>query len=161
MNQLFSSLSRFSRSEQTILVAGSLVIFLYLLWMVILAPLQHKRDHLLEVNAATEQSLGRVQLLARQVQNLSQQSNQSAAGGSDNISGLIDASLHDNGLSMTNFTPGTNGEVRISIAKAGSEPLMQWLYELETKHHLAIRELSITASNDPGQVAVNIRLLKP
>lgn len=160
MNKLVDTLTHLNRREQTMILGIAIVVMLYLLWMVVIGPLEHKRTRLLTTNTATEQSLGRVQLMARQIENLGQQTSQAAAG-QDSISGLIDSTLRENGLAMSNFTPGGGGEVRVRIDKAGSDALMQWLYDLEVKHQVAIRELSITATNDSGQVAVNIRLLKP
>ena len=156
MNQLLASLSRFNRREQTILLVGAIAILLYVLWVALLAPLQHKRDRLMETNVATEQSLGKVKLLARQLENISQQSGHVG----ENITGLINSSLSENGLSLSGLQPGAGGEVRVRIDKANSDAMMQWLYDLETKHHIAIHDLSITSSNDPGQVAVNVRLVK-
>ncbi|HWV14128.1 MAG TPA: type II secretion system protein M [Cellvibrio sp.] len=158
MKKLLDSLAQFNRREQTIMLVGALLLVLYIFWMLALAPLQKKRDRLLNSNVASEQSLGRVQLLVSQLQNLSQQSQ--AGAGDDNINGIINASLQENGLAMSSFTPSAGGEVRVRIDKASSEPLMQWLYDLETRHHIAIRELNIAASNDPGQVSVTLRLLK-
>lgn len=159
MEKLLSSLSQFNRREQMTLLIGAVLITVYILWLAVLSPLKHKRDSLLKTTTATELSLGKVQLLARQFEVLAQQSNQASAGG--DISGLIDSSLRDNGMTMSSFTPGAGGEVRVRIDKAASEPLMQWLYDLEVKYHIGIRELSITASNDPGQVSINLRLIKP
>lgn len=158
MKKLLDSLAQFNRREQTIMLVGALLLVLYIFWMLALAPLQKKRDRLLNANVASEQSLGRVQLLVNQLQNLSQQSQ--AGAGDDNINGIINASLQENGLAMSSFTPSAGGEVRVRIDKASSEPLMQWLYDLETRHHIGIRELNIAASNDPGQVSVTLRLLK-
>lgn len=159
MEKLLSSLSQFNRREQAALLGGALLVALLVLWLVLLSPLNHKRDLLLQTTTGNQQALGRVQLLASQLQNLGRQSNQAAASG--DISGLIDASLRDNGMTMSSFIPGTGGEVRVRIDKVASEPAMQWLYDLETKYHIAIRELSITATNDPGQVSINLRLVKP
>jgi general secretion pathway protein M len=158
MEKLLSSLSQFNRREQMMILAGGVLVAVYILWLALLAPLQNKRDTLLKTTTATEQSLGRVQILARQFEALAQQSNQ-ANEGSD-ISGLIDASLRDNGVTMTSFTPGAGGEVRVRVDKITAEVVMQWLYDLETKHHLGVREFSITSSNDPGLVAINVRLIK-
>jgi general secretion pathway protein M len=160
MDKLLASLSQFNRREQTTLLIGALLVALYLLWIVVLSPLNNKREQLIKTTTSTQQSLGRVQVLARQFEQLAQQSNQASVAG-DNLSGLIDASLRDNGMTMSSFIPGTNGEVRVRIDKVATEPLMQWLYDLESKYHIAIRELSITASNDPGQVSINLRLVKP
>jgi general secretion pathway protein M len=160
MDKLLASLSQFNRREQTTLLIGALLVALYLLWIAVLSPLNNKREQLIKTTTSTQQSLGRVQVLARQFEQLAQQSNQASVAG-DNLSGLIDASLRDNGMTMSSFIPGTNGEVRVRIDKVATEPLMQWLYDLESKYHIAIRELSITASNDPGQVSINLRLVKP
>lgn len=160
MDKLLASLSQFNRREQTTLLIGALLVALYVLWIALLSPLNNKREQLIRTTTSTQQSLGRVQVLARQFEQLAQQSNQASVAG-DNLSGLIDASLRDNGMTMSSFIPGTNGEVRVRIDKVATEPLMQWLYDLESKYHIAIRELSITASNDPGQVSINLRLVKP
>lgn len=160
MDKLLASLSQFNRREQTALLIGALLVALYIVWIAILSPLNNKREQLIKMTTSTQQSLGRVQVLARQLEQLAQQSNQSSLG-NDNLSGLIDTSLRDNGMTMSSFIPGTNGEVRVRIDKVATEPLMQWLYDLESKYHIAIRELSITASNDPGQVSINLRLVKP
>jgi len=159
MEKLLGSLAQFNRREQMTLLIGGLIVGLFIIWMLVLAPLTHKRDRLLQTTVSAQQSLGRVQVLARQFEMLSQEASQMNSGG--DISGVIDSSLRDNGMVMSSFTPGTNGEARVRIDKTGSEPLMQWLYDLEVKYHIAIRELSITASNDPGQVSVNLRLAKP
>lgn len=159
MEKLLSSLSQFNRREQMMLLSGGVLVGVYILWLAILSPLQNKRDSLQKITTNTEQSLGRVQLLAKQFEVLAQQSTQANTG--SDISSVIDASLRDNGITMTSFTPGSGGEVRVRVDKITSELVLQWLYDLETKYHIAIRELSITASNDPGQVSINLRLVKP
>ena len=160
MNEMLAYLSKFNRREQTLLLAGGLVVAFYLLWVLVLHSLQHKRDTLIASTVATEQALGRVQLLARQLETIGSGASQAAANGAD-INGLINASLQENGLAMSSFIPGAGGEVRVRIDKAASEPLMQWLYDIEVKHHLSVKELSMSATNEPGQVSVNIRLVKP
>ena len=160
MEKLLNSFSQFNRREQITILVGGVLLAFYLVWMIVISPLQTKRQNLLTTNTSAQLALGRVQLLARQVQSQMQAGGQTS-GSSENISGLIDSSLREVGLSMSSLVPGAAGEVRVRIDKASSESLMQWLYDLEVKHQVSIRELSITASNDPGQVAVNVRLLKP
>jgi general secretion pathway protein M len=159
MNPLLKSLARYNRQEQAAILVGALALALALVWLLLLAPLQHKRDQLLTTNVATVQALGRVQLLASQIKTLSEQSAQAGAS-SDSIIGVINTSLSDNSLAMSGLQPSANGEVRVRIDKAAADAVLQWLFELETKHHLSVRELSITTLNSPGQVAVNVRLVK-
>src|SRR6188508_1708742 len=89
MDKLLASLSQFNRREQTTLLIGALLVAFYVLWMAVLSPLNSKREQLIKTTTNTQQSLGRVQVLARQFEQLAQQSNQASVA-NDNLSGLID-----------------------------------------------------------------------
>lgn len=158
MNQLFTFLSRYNRREQTMLLGVGVIVILYLLWMLVLAPIQANRDKLAKGNTTANQTLGRVQIMVAQIQQVRGQN--AHAGESENINGLIDSTLRANGLAMSGFQPGTAGEVRVRLDRAAYEPLMQWLYDIEFKHGINVRDLSIASTNDPGQVTVNLRLQK-
>lgn len=160
MDNLFTFLSRFNRREQTIMLVGGVALAIYLVWMIVVAPLQAKRDAQMLANVSTTQSLGRVQTLAEQIKQSRAVGGQSAEG-NENINRMINQTLEANGLSMSGFQPGTGGEVRVRLDRASFEPFMQWLYDLEYKHNVAVRDLSIASTNDAGQVTVNIRLQKP
>lgn len=157
MNQIFTLLNKYNRREQMMLLACALAVAAYLLWLVVLAPIQNKRDQLLVANTASTQALGRVQIMAAQIQQMRAQGN---TGSAANISGVIDSSLRANGLNMSGFQPGANGEVRVRLERAPYEALMQWLYEMEFKQGISVSDLSIAATNDIGQVSVNLRLQK-
>ncbi|MEN0039366.1 MAG: type II secretion system protein M [Cellvibrio sp.] len=157
MNQLLNFLNKYNRREQMMILGCGLAVVLYLLWLMVLVPIEKKRDQLYAANTASTQTLGRVQIAAAQIQ---QARNAGASASNDNINGLIDTTLRANGLSMSNFQPGANGEVRVSLDRAAYEPLMQWLYELEFKQGIRVIDLSIVSTNDPGQVRVNLRLQK-
>ncbi|ACE83545.1 type II secretion system protein GspM [Cellvibrio japonicus] len=158
MNQLFAFLNRYQRREQIALLALGIAVVIFLLWILILAPLQKKREQLQTANTAATQTLGKVRIMAAQIQQARDQGGQARSG--ENISGLIDSSLRGNGLTMSGFQPGVAGEVRVRLDRAAYEPLMQWLYELEFKHGVSVRDLSLAATNDPGLVTVNLRLQK-
>lgn len=155
MNQLLNFLNKYNRREQMLILGCGLAVVIYLLWLIVLVPIQNKRDQLLAANIASTQSLGRVQIAAAQIQ---QFRSAGASGSTENISGLIDSTLRANGLSMSNFQPGANGEVRVRLDRAAFGPLMQWLYEIEFKQGITVSDLSIVSTNDPGQVTVTLRL---
>ncbi len=157
MNQIFTLLNKYNRREQMMLLACALAVSVYLLWLVVLGPIQNKRDQLLAANTASTQALGRVQIMAAQIQ---QMRDQGTTASSANISGAIDSSLRANGLSMSGFQPGANGEVRVRLERASYESLMQWLYEMEFKQGISVSDLSVAATNAVGQVTVNLRLQK-
>lgn len=157
MNQFLNFLNKYNRREQMLILACGLAVALYLVWLMVFVPIQKKRDQLLAANVTSTQTLGRVQIAAAQIQ-------QARAAGmnvsNDNINGLIDSTLRANGLSMSGFQPGANGEVRVRLERAAYGPLMQWLYEIEVNQGIRVSDLSIAATNDPGQVTVNLRLQK-
>jgi general secretion pathway protein M len=157
MNQLFTLLNKYNRREQMMLLACGLAVAVYLLWLVVVVPIQKKRDQLLTANTASTQALGRVQIMSAQVQQMRSQGNSVNPA---NISGVIDSSLRANGLNMSNFQPGANGEVRVRLERASYDALMQWLYEMEFKQGISVSDLSIAATNDVGQVSVSLRLQK-
>jgi len=157
MNQLLNFLNKYNRREQMLILGCGLVVLVYLLWLLVLAPIQNKRDQLFAANTASTATLGRVQVVVAQLQ---QMQSRGASSGDENISGLIDTTLRANGLSMSGFQPGSNGEARVRLDRAAYQPLMQWLYELEFKQGITVSDLSIASTNDPGQVTVNLRLQK-
>lgn len=159
MTKFFEFLSRYNRREQTMLLVGGLAIFIYLLWKILLVPLQDWRDQQLQNNASATQALGRVKILSarlEQYRTVAQGAGQQDA----NISRLIDASLRANGLSMSGFQPGTGGEVRVRFDQVPYERLMQWLYDIEYQHDIGVTDLSMAATSEQGLVTVNIRLQK-
>lgn len=157
MNQLLNLLNKYNRREQMMILGCALALVLYLVWLLLLTPIQKKRDQLYQANISSTQTLGRVQILAAQVQQLRAQG---SANANENINGLIDSSLRNNGLQMSGLQPGANGEVRVRLDKAAYQPLMQWLYEMEYKQGIHVTDLSLASTNDPGQVTVNLRLQK-
>lgn len=160
MNKLFDALSKYNRREQTILLVGVLAVVLYILWMGVLSPLKEKREQQLLTNASTAAALERVKVLAARINNAESAANQQSAATSGNISQLIDSTLQANGLRMSGFQPGTRGEVRVRLDNVSYAAITQWLYDLEYKHDVGIKDLSMASTTTPGQVTANVRLSK-
>jgi general secretion pathway protein M len=158
MNELFALLNKYNRREQTMLLGLAVFLVVYIFWVAILSPLYNKRDTLIRTNAAASESLGKVQLMSAQIQQLRNQGVQGQV--SDNINGLVSSSLNANGLKMDGFQPGPSGDVRVRLEMARYDALMQWLYDLEYRHGISILELSLSETRDAGLVTVNIRLQK-
>jgi len=157
MNALVTQFSQLNRRDQAALLICGLILGLYLLWALLLNPLAEKRASQLQANNTATQSLGRVKILAARLEQ-SRQQTPTNQGQNTNLSQLVYSSLQENGISLSQFQPGTAGEARVRIDRTAYGPLMQWLYDIELKHKITVRELSIGSSNDPGLVTVNIRL---
>ncbi len=160
MNRFLELFSKYNRREQTILLAGAVSIVLYVLWVGVLAPLKESQAAHQNMNTATTAALSRVKILAAQITQSRSDDAKAAQGDSNNISQLIDTSLRARGLSMSGFQPGTKGEVRVRLDNVAYSPVMEWLYDIEYKHDISIRDLSLTVSSAPGHVTVNVRLHK-
>jgi general secretion pathway protein M len=158
MNELLIWLNKYNRREQSMLLGLAIFLVLYILWIALLSPLYNKRDHLIRTNAEASQSLGKVQMMSAQIQQLRNQGVQSQSGG--NINSLVSSSLNANGLKMDGFQPGSTGDVRVRLEMARYDALMQWLYDLEYRHGISILELSLSETRDAGLVTANIRLQK-
>ncbi len=158
MNEIYTFLNRYSRRDQLAMLSLGLVLVLYIAWLLVVKPLEKKRDQTYSANQAATQTLGKVQLQVAQIkQARAQGANPSDAG---NINALIDSSLRANGLSMSGFQPGAGGEVRLRLERAPYDALMAWLYEMEFKRGVAVKDISVAATNDAGIVTVNLRLQK-
>lgn len=159
MKAVFDWLSRYNRREQTILLIGGVAVLLYLLWKAVLVPIADWKERQLNANRAVSQSLGRVELLAAQIE----QARTNAQSGQDddsNLSALVDSSLQANNLSMSGFQPGTGGQVRVRLDDVPYDRFIQWLYDMEYQHGVSVVDFSMAGTSEQGRVTVNIRLQK-
>lgn len=157
MNRLFRFLSRFNRREQSMLLLGGLAVALWLLWVALLAPLQERRDNAELAREAATETLSRVQMLAARIRDYREREDD-GTGDSASMARIIDDSLSANDLSMSGLQPGTAGEVRVRLDQVPYARLVAWLHDLEYRHDLAVRDLSVAATNEPGMVNVTVRL---
>jgi len=158
MNQLFEWLARYNRREQSLLLSGALVVFLYILWKGLLVPLQDWRHEQMQANQRASQTLERVKLLSARLERAQARAEDQPGARNTNISSLVDSSLRDNGLDMTGFQPGTGGQVRVRLDEVPYDQFMQWLYDVEYQHGLSVVDFSMSGTQAAGRVTVNIRL---
>lgn len=156
MNDFLLKFNRYQRGEQMALLALGVVLIVFFVWVLVIAPLHNKRTQLAAMQTAATATLGKVQLMVAQIQ----QQGATANSGDENINGVIDSSLRAAGLSMSSFQPGANGEVRLRLDRANYANLMQWIYDVEITHSITVKDLSIAATNDIGFVNANFRLQK-
>lgn len=158
MSELIQFFNKYNRREQILLLGLAVFLIAYIFWVAILSPLYAKRDNLIRINAQASEDLGKIQIMAAQIQQLRNQGAQARSGG--DISGIVDRSLQANGLRMDGYQPGPAGDVRVRLEAARYDALMQWLYDLEYTHGISILELSLAETRDVGLITVNLRLQK-
>ena len=158
MNQLFEWLARYNRREQSLLLSGALVVFVYILWKGLLVPLQDWRQEQMQANQRASQTLEQVRLLSARLEQAKARSEAQPSSRGTNISSLVDSSLRDKGLDMSGFQPGTGGQVRVRLDEVPFAPFMQWLYDVEYQHGLSVVDFSMSGTQAAGRVTANIRL---
>ncbi len=149
---------RLSRRDQIALLLLLMALLAYCLWFGVVATLQQQSAQQQQRTLATEQALVRVQGLVSEIGELEAQGI-AEPGAASNLPQLVDRSLRENQLSMSGFQPGRDGDVRLRLEAANFEQLMQWLYELESRHGIRVGELSLLPTIQPGQVSVQVQLM--
>jgi len=157
-SEFIAGFYRFNRREQIILLWGALAVMLYLLWQLVLAPIQQMTQMQIERNKSLAITVAQVQTLATTLLTSEAPKKTSKKGGS--IAELVDRTLGAHGLRMSGFNPGSNGEVRLRLDSVSFSGLSRWLHELEFKHAVQVRELSMNLTSTPGLITVNVRLRK-
>ncbi len=140
------------------LLAGALA--LYVIYQLLLHPLTQANQRLETQNAAAQQSLAAVTQMADELRALQQGAVHGAGEPSENLTQLVDRTVAEQGLRMSRFQPGSNGDVQVRLDNMAFDLVLRWLNELESAHAVAIRELVIAPGSAPGLVNVSARLFR-
>jgi general secretion pathway protein M len=143
-----------SPRDQMMLSVGSVAVVIYILFFLILFPMQADLEKSQKRNLASLQDQQTVLDLAGQVM-ARQQGGQST--GAQNLTSLLNDSTRQFGLRMENVQPSGNS-IRVRLGSSDFNAVLAWLHELEIKQGLQVADLTITADKNPGAVQVNLQL---
>ena len=84
----------------------------------------------------------------------------SGAGGKQrrNLTSLINRSTAAANLQVSRLQPNSRGEIQVRMEGAAFDDLMAWLYQVEHRDKLLVREVSITQAGAAGRVNATIQL---
>lgn len=155
MEKLISWWQGYEPREQVVLGAVGGAFVLFLLFLLVFAPLidWHAKE---KKNLVREQEL--LVDVKRLVAQIKAKGKDNQSQGQQSLSVLIDNSLRENQLVMRGFQPGANRDARLRLDNAAYPALMQWLHDLEYRHKLSILDLSLTPARAPGHLMVNVRV---
>lgn len=147
--------------ERVILGAGSLVLAVVVIYLMIWEPMVSKRQQVRADISALSADLAWMQQVERQVKRrAAQQSDQPAigsAGGS--VLTLIEVSARAAGVNQALERVQPEGQgARIWFTETGFDALLNWLGELEQRHGLQVSQLAVDAGNTPGMVTARIKV---
>lgn len=143
-----------SPRDQMMLSVGAVVVAIYVLFFMVLFPMQSDLVKTQKRNLASLQEQQTVRDLAGQVLAMQQGGQQP---GSQNLTSLLNDSTRQFGLRMENVQP-TGNSARVRLGASEFNAVLAWLHEMEIKQGLQITDLTITADKNPGAVQVNLQL---
>lgn len=153
MREWFSQLNQ---REQLSLLLLSLGLLLYLLYILVLSPLESEREQLIAQNMAVTESQGRVNAMVSQLLQLRQGG--AKAGAKRNLTSVINQSTTRLQLPVMRLQPNSRGEIQVRIENASFNDILKWLNEMEYTESLLVREVSVTPAASAGRVNITVRI---
>lgn len=149
-----------SSREQWLLLLGTVCVMLYMVYFFVMVPFAQRLDLEQRQTQALQETLVSVQGLAGELYGLQQNQSRQQRAPVTNIAQLIDRSLRAHGLTMRGFQPGADGQAQLRLDNVAYSHVLRWLYDIEVRQQVVIKELSLVRGQAPGMVAANIRLYK-
>jgi len=154
MNQIKQWFLDQSPRDQMVLSVGAAAMAIFILFFLILFPMQDNLQKTQKRNLASLQEQQTVRDLAGQV--LARQQDGSHSG-TQNLTSLLNDTTRQFGLRMENVQP-TGNSARVRLGASEFNVVLAWLHEMEIKQGLQVTDLTITADKNPGAVLVNLQL---
>lgn len=149
---------QFNRREQGVLLLTAGVLALLLLWLIIVQPLRAMVADQHADNRMLADQLQQARTMAGQLQQLKQSGANSSRAGANNLQRLVGQTARSHGLVMSDFRPNSDNSLQLRFEQAPFNGLLEWLYQLEASHNVAVDNLDISPTRDSGLVSVSIRL---
>ncbi len=138
------------------LLALGFALTLYLLYMVIWAPLDSMRDSLRVQNQGVASSLQRVDAMVSEILQLRDSGTRTSSR--RNLTSLINQSTSRLQLQVTRLQPNSRGEIQVRLENAAFDDVLLWLHEMEYREGVLVREVSITQVGTVGRVNATVRI---
>ena len=145
-----------NQREQLSLLLLGLALLLYLLYILVLSPLESQREQLIAQNSAVTQSQGRVDAMVSQLLQLRQGG--AKAGAKRNLTSVINQSTSRLQLPVMRLQPNSRGEIQVRIENASFNDVLKWLNEMEYTESLLVREVSVTPAASAGRINITVRI---
>lgn len=145
-----------NQREQLSLLALGLALGLYLLYVLIWSPLDGARDRLAQQNEGVAVSLQRVDAMVSEITRLRESG--ARPGARRNLTSLINQSTSALALPVSRLQPNSRGEIQVRLENAAFDDLLTWLYQMEYREGLLVREVSVTQAGSVGRVNATVRI---
>lgn len=152
---------RFTVREQLALLLMALAVAIYLIVVLLVAPIADARRELVARNAATADALARVDRMAAEIRELRKNNAGADRSARRNLTALVNSSAERFGLRASRLQPSSSGAVQVRFESAPLGPLLRWIHDLETERGLLVEDLSMSQTATSGIVSVSARVSAP
>lgn len=142
--------------DQLALVICAGFIVVYILFMVVLKPVDDLRKKQAVTNNALRGSLENVRELAAQVV-ANKNSGQTSQRG-NSLENIVQQTVSANNLRVASMNSSGKNGVRLRFEEARFENVLKWMYEMEVSQNVKIKDLSVSSASNPGMVTINLRM---
>lgn len=147
-----------TRKEQLLLLIGSVVVAIYIVFFVVLRPMYRSASAYEVQNRVAVESLRNVKDLALEYKLLAVTGGKEAANPKQNLTLIIDKLVKENELQMKRFQPSSSGDVQLRFENSSFGKILALLNQLESEYSVTIKDLSVSQGSIEGSVDVSIRL---
>lgn len=157
MKELFNNLNT---REQAVLLAGAVVLLVFLLYFVAWQPL---REMQVEQNAEYREAVAEreaVRDYVRDIQSLPESDRSNRATGNTSLTSLVNDSLQSRQLQLTRIQQLTADQLSVRLENVGFGEVLGWIYDLETIPGVLVGDLAVRPAQGarPGMVNVTVGL---
>ena len=146
------------RKEQTMLLIGGGAVLVYIVFVLVLAPMSKSVSELQRKNQVAAETLAEVQRLAAEYKQLESNGGGKPAASRGSLTRLVDSSVQSNQLTMSRFQPSSTGDVQVRFENAVFNNIVAWLNDIEVVNGVMIKDLTISPGSADGLVNVSVRL---
>ena len=75
-----------------------------------------------------------------------------------NLTSLINQSTGRREIAVSRLQPNSRGELQVRLENTSFDDFLGWLYDMEYKEGLLVREVSITEGGGVGRVNATVRI---
>lgn len=143
-----------SRRERRIVLVAVPVLLLWLVWQLIVMPLEHNRQMAEQRLASHHEMLARVKQTASEIVQLQGTGARVVPSSTGPLDQLVNRTARPHQLKVTGMK-SKQGLLQVSLGDAPFDQLLKWVTELEQSHGVTLKQLRVKKTGKAGIVQID------
>jgi len=144
--------------EKQMILAGSFVVMVFLLYEIIWSPLVNANNHLRDRIQQSQHTLRSMQNADQLIQHLLKESQEKRNGTTQSILGVMQTEINHSQFAshVTALTQAENDSVQFNLRKIDFDQFLIFLTAVWKKHGFVVSQITVMPTGTPGEVSVNV-----